>query len=1448
MTPVPDGFLIASAYVKVSPDTDGFAEQLQADIEEATAGAEGKVRIGADDAELDAALDDAKAKLDELDGKTGTVTLAADDGDLSAKLDDAKADVDELDGKTATAKLGLDKDQFDEDLGDANADLDAFHGQQAEASLLLDKSQFDAEMDDAEARLAAFNAAVRQRPPGRVRRAGGAAAGGGESVEGSMLGAAVLGGGMLSPGIGGAAMGLGLLAGTGALAFGGIARALSAAHQSSDSTGMTGARLAAQNYGNTVQNQQARQAVTQAREQAAQDAITSDQSIQQADMNLASAQRNAAASQVQALQSVDQARQGVEQATYSLSQANYQLSQSYIQAREQIVSANDALADSKLNVQSATLAVAQAEYNLTEVNQNAYSTDLQREQAALAVAQAKQQVKDATDQEKDAQVAATQADQQGVDGSQAVIQARQAQLAATEQLKDAQESYRIAQMTLRDTELNNAQQVKAAEMQAAQAREQAAYQRKMDAQSIADAERNVTETVKEQRLQMAAMMSTSNSAANQFAKDMAGLTPAGRHFVDQVLSMKGAFKGLEGAAQNAVLPGFTGWLRGIAHLAPEIKKGVSEMGGAMSNAFSGFGKQLDSPGAVKTMQGLVSNGLQFANIVLPAFAGFAGALAQLGSKQGAVTGLADILAGIGHGLTGFASALGPSIPAFDQLGEALGKIAAAMGPALGRDIGLVAQLLRPVAALLNSKIGGPFIGGLAQAGAALLIFKGAIKLLPDFISKPLAEAAGKLGGWLASPLKKLGGQLQTWGKQALGTLTGWAKQAGSAISEWASNAGTAISGWASNAGTAISGWASDGWTAVSGWASKAGTAISGWATQGVSSVATFVTSMGSRLAEAATATGAWIAENTAAAATYIGSNIAMAASATAAFIAENAATLGLGAVLALLVTGIVYLATHWKQSWNDMKDVVLDVYYDGIEPLGGWMMDAFRPVENAALWLWHDVFDPMWHGIESGAKSLVSGLRSAWGDIETVFKTPVNFLINTVYDHGVRGFWNEIVGKVGLSGLDLPYIAPLARGGMLPGYAPGHDTVPAMLSPGEAVLTPGAARAIGGKPAVDALNAAHQPTSGASGSAGHFAGGSGDVGGMAGKELAKQLRKHLLERTAEHGLTLGKFAGGGIVGDITGGISSAWDATTSAVSGLWDTGKAVAALATGNTTALINALGPILGTSASGDLAKIMLGIPKTLLGDMVHLVSGLLGGGSGGGTSSGTAGSLPQNWHTIASYLASHGFTKYAAAGVAGNIEAESGGLPEQLEIGGGGGGGLIQWTPWQSYGPLITGNATQDLMTQLAAILTFGGGPSIVNRATSPSDAATIYQNYYEKPKNRTASLPIRTASANAVYEAMWGGGASAAHSSGVGARFDSGGWLMPSTVPVNQTGRPEAVLTPEQSDAFLAVANRMIAQGGATATGQAPVISLNFYGPQMPSQEQLAEMYRQLSLAAG
>jgi Phage tail lysozyme len=1384
------------------------------------------------------------------------------------------------------AELDLNKDEYDASMEDAEERLDEMDGKSATSRLDLDDDEFNEKLDQDKAKLASSNS---------------------ESGEGSLLGAITMGVGSLVPGLGGAAAGLGLLGGTGALAFGGIASALDAAHQSSQNVGMTSAQTAAQQESDSVQIQQAQQSLGQAHEQAAQDAISSAQSIEQSQMNLASTERNASASQIQALQSVQQAEQGVQQATYNLSEANYNLGQAYTQAREAITQTNDALADAKLNVQSATLAVAQAQQNELLVDQNAYSTDLDRQQASLAVAQAKQQVTDATASETDAQTAANLSNQQGVSGSQTVIQAKEAQKQAVDGLTDANESQSDAVRNLSLTEINNAQQVKEAQLELSSTQEQAAYQQQQDAQNVANAQNNLTDTIQEQKLQWASMLSTQNSSANQFAKDFAALTPAGKKFVDQVLSMRGAFKQLENAAQNATLPGFTTFLDGISDLMPTIQSGVTQMGGAISNAFAGFGKEMESPEGTKVLQGLVSNGMQFVDTVLPAFGQFFTQLGILGSKSGAVTGLADALAGIGTGLAGLAKGLTPYIPAFDQIFKAVGKITTALGPALAQDIGAIADALEPLAKFLNSKAGAPFIDAIAKVVAAIILFKGALKILPDSLSKPLAQFAAKGLKGLISPFKDAAGQIPGLMSSAwTGINQGYLKVFGSGGSiERALGSGGAldtlrlkgmyamesIQGSAGKAWTAIQSGANSAWGGVttgfskvfgsgglmqSGWSnatqwastfasnvgsklSSAGTAVAEFASnfgskmmQAGSSAVQFVTTLGAQLVEAASKTWTWIAANASAAASYIAENVAEAASATAAFIMENAASLGLVAALTAVVGGIIYLATHWQQSWTDIKNWAEDAWnfiYNGfgkylLPLLGPAGLIALGVIELAQHWnsVWGGIKDAavdVWDFLKTGAEEFVSSLSSAWGKLENVFKTPVNFLIKTVYDDGIRKFWNDIVGAVGLGSLKLPEVPGLARGGVLPGNSPGHDTVPAMLSPGEGVLTPGATNAIG-RDTVNSLNAAYPPSGGGGGRL-----SAGTAGKLAGKTAVKGVVRETVEKPALHAATFGKLAAGGIVpqyfslggvaSDVGGFLSGAAHDVGSFLGGAVDAAKIVADLAKGDTTAVANALGKFVGTDAAGDLAKVMVGIPKTLATDLVKSIVGKVGGGGGGsgslpGGSSSATGSLPANYRPIASFLSSNGFTKFAAAGVAGNIDAESGGNPEILEVGGGGGGGLIQWTP---YPPgYITGNVQQDLMTQLNAILSWGGGPGIVNRATSPSNAAELYQDYYEKPANLSASLPTRMSSANAVYKAMgWG-------------TFDQGGILPPGpTLTVNGTGQPEAVLNPQQTQWL-----QQAAQRGAEGASAAPIVNITFSGTQFPGVQQLAELNRQLAMTLG
>ena len=105
----------------VSPDFEDFAEELQAGVEEATAGVEAKVRVTLDTAELDEQADEVRAKIEDLSDVRAEPAVGLDKAELDAKAEDAKAKLDELDAKEAPRPSGeLDKAELDDGVDEAN--------------------------------------------------------------------------------------------------------------------------------------------------------------------------------------------------------------------------------------------------------------------------------------------------------------------------------------------------------------------------------------------------------------------------------------------------------------------------------------------------------------------------------------------------------------------------------------------------------------------------------------------------------------------------------------------------------------------------------------------------------------------------------------------------------------------------------------------------------------------------------------------------------------------------------------------------------------------------------------------------------------------------------------------------------------------------------------------------------------------------------------------------------------------------------------------------------------------------------------------------------------------------------------------------------------------------------------------------------------------------------
>ena len=118
------------------------------------------------------------------------------------------------------------------------------------------------------------------------------------------------------------------------------------------------------------------------------------------------------------------------------------------------------------------------------------------------------------------------------------------------------------------------------------------------------------------------------------------------------------------------------------------------------------------------------------------------------------------------------------------------------------------------------------------------------------------------------------------------------------------------------------------------------------------------------------------------------------------------------------------------------------------------------PLQKAWDWVSHKFVG----GIEGAFNGLVGTVKKIWTGLKHAVADPINFVISKV--------WNPFAHFVN-KGLKIFHVASgldekvgqikFAKGGHVPGYAPGKDVVHAMLSPGEFVLRPEVVKNVGVK-------------------------------------------------------------------------------------------------------------------------------------------------------------------------------------------------------------------------------------------------------------------------------------------------------------------------------------------------------------------------------------------------
>ncbi|RDG37967.1 phage tail tape measure protein [Streptomyces corynorhini] len=203
------------------------------------------------------------------------------------------------------------------------------------------------------------------------------------------------------------------------------------------------------------------------------------------------------------------------------------------------------------------------------------------------------------------------------------------------------------------------------------------------------------------------------------------------------------------------------------------------------------------------------------------------------------------------------------------------------------------------------------------------------------------------------------------------------------------------------------------------------------------------------------------------------------------------------------------IASKAKWLWNSGVKPPFDLLKKGITSVGDgatWLWSkAVRPsldsIADKAKWLWNGALKISFDLIKSGVGKMGAAferakdaIKRAWDKLEGISRTPVKFIIGTVYNGGIVPTWNRVAKAFGaptLSEQKLP--AGFARGG--PVYGAGTETsddVPAWLSRDEHVWAAKEVRGAGGHGAVLALR--KWAAAGGTGDAPGFAQGGGLFG------------------------------------------------------------------------------------------------------------------------------------------------------------------------------------------------------------------------------------------------------------------------------------------------------------------------------------------------------------------
>jgi phage-related protein len=193
---------------------------------------------------------------------------------------------------------------------------------------------------------------------------------------------------------------------------------------------------------------------------------------------------------------------------------------------------------------------------------------------------------------------------------------------------------------------------------------------------------------------------------------------------------------------------------------------------------------------------------------------------------------------------------------------------------------------------------------------------------------------------------------------------------------------------------------------------------------------------------------------------------------TAIWNAIFAAFTGAWALLsAAFSVGLGWLQAVWSAVWSAVAGFFVDTW-NAIQGMFGAAWAALSGALSGGLsWLqgiWSDVWNNVlnvgrgiWGAISGAINDFVNvivgsftwvrdRISDVWGGIREAFAAPIRFVVNTVWNDGLRKAWNTAAKLVGLGELGAVQLG-FQRGGPVPGIGTG-DKIRALLEPNEFVV------------------------------------------------------------------------------------------------------------------------------------------------------------------------------------------------------------------------------------------------------------------------------------------------------------------------------------------------------------------------------------------------------------